>query len=122
MSHPSPPQPPTRSRRAQSALRSSSSRSARRRSSLADAGKLRATWLFLTDSQAPLLAKLVFVLSLVYLVFPIDAIPDLIPVVGYLDDLGFIGVATWYLLRTVRRYQEAERAAAIDTEGVALDR
>lgn len=91
-------------------------------------GKLRATWHFLTDSEAPLFAKLLFVLSLVYLVVPIDAIPDLIPVVGYLDDLGFLGLASWYLLRTVRRYQEAERLRAqavpvpIETDGVAVDR
>jgi uncharacterized membrane protein YkvA (DUF1232 family) len=39
------------------------------------------------DSRTPFYAKLPAVLSLLYLLSPIDLIPDFIPVLGYLDDL-----------------------------------
>lgn len=38
------------------------------------------------------------VLGLLYLVSPIDAIPDLIPGVGWLDDLFVLGVVAWVLM------------------------
>jgi hypothetical protein len=36
-------------------------------------------------------------LGLVYIVSPIDAIPDFIPGVGWLDDLFVLGFLVWYL-------------------------
>lgn len=62
-------------------------------------------------------------LGVVYLVVPLDAIPDLVPVVGWLDDLGVMSLVSYYLFRSVRRYEEAEaaRLSAIDTDGVPQD-
>ena len=34
--------------------------------------------------------KILFVLGLIYIICPIDLIPDLIPVVGWLDDVGVL--------------------------------
>jgi len=39
------------------------------------------------DERTPLYAKLPAFLSLIYLLSPIDLIPDFIPLFGYLDDL-----------------------------------
>ena len=39
------------------------------------------------DSRTPLLAKLVAFSALLYLISPIDLIPDFIPVFGYVDDI-----------------------------------
>lgn len=41
----------------------------------------------ITDSRTPFYAKLVAGLAFAYLLSPIDIIPDVIPVAGYLDDL-----------------------------------
>lgn len=41
----------------------------------------------LQHRATPLLPKVVVALTLVYLVSPLDAIPDFIPFVGYLDDV-----------------------------------
>ena len=41
----------------------------------------------LKDSRTPFYAKIPALFSVVYLVSPIDIIPDFIPFVGYLDDL-----------------------------------
>jgi uncharacterized membrane protein YkvA (DUF1232 family) len=39
------------------------------------------------DKRTPFYAKGIAILALVYLISPIDLIPDFIPVAGYLDDL-----------------------------------
>lgn len=39
------------------------------------------------DKRTPLRVKILVFLALLYLLDPIDLIPDVIPVVGYLDDL-----------------------------------
>src|SRR5580698_1589425 len=39
------------------------------------------------DSRTPLFAKFVALLAILYLLSPIDLIPDFIPVVGFLDDI-----------------------------------
>lgn len=41
----------------------------------------------------PLWAKTVIIAALGYLISPLDAIPDIIPVVGYADDLGVLVAA-----------------------------
>jgi uncharacterized membrane protein YkvA (DUF1232 family) len=58
------------------------------------------------DWKAPIFAKLLTVLAIAYLFWPIDLAPDVIPVLGWLDDLGFMGVAMGYLAKTVARYKK----------------
>ena len=51
--------------------------------------------------------KVVIFLALAYVVIPMDLIPD-VPVIGWLDDLGVMGVATFWLARVVARYRTPE--------------
>lgn len=46
-----------------------------------------AIFLALRDKETPLLAKIVAAITVAYALSPIDLIPDVIPVLGYLDDL-----------------------------------
>lgn len=50
-------------------------------------GYLPALFLALKHKNTPLLAKLIAAFALLYAISPIDLIPDVIPVIGYLDDL-----------------------------------
>ncbi|MDR0216910.1 MAG: DUF1232 domain-containing protein [Comamonas sp.] len=52
--------------------------------------ELLLAWAVLRDPRAPKAAKLATVLAALYVVSPIDFIPDTIPVLGWLDD-GLIG-------------------------------
>lgn len=45
------------------------------------------------DSDTPAWAKATIVASLGYFISPVDAIPDLVPIVGYSDDLGVLVAA-----------------------------
>jgi uncharacterized membrane protein YkvA (DUF1232 family) len=52
------------------------------------------------QTETPLWAKTVIVGALGYFILPTDAIPDIIPVAGYTDDLGFLIAA----LSSVEKY------------------
>ena len=53
----------------------------------------------LREPRVPLLAKALPVIAAVYLVSPLDAVPDLIPVLGQLDDLGLVVFALEMFVR-----------------------
>lgn len=110
MSHPSPPHPHSRSRRAPSpALRSASGAAGHRQLSPAPADLLR----FVLDPRVAVGPKLLGVLALLYAVVPLDLVPDLLPVVGWLDDVGLLAVGFYLLARAWGRYRdEATRAGA----------
>jgi uncharacterized membrane protein YkvA (DUF1232 family) len=68
-------------------------------------GHLRALGRFFRDPQASLAGKIFVAAAIVYVISPLDAIPDAIPVIGWLDDLGIIGAALAYLSRVLDRYR-----------------
>ena len=53
----------------------------------------------LTDGRVPLWLRAVLPLLALYLVMPLDIIPDFIAVIGYLDDVLVIALAAGVLLR-----------------------
>jgi uncharacterized membrane protein YkvA (DUF1232 family) len=62
--------------------------------------RFRLAWLLFVDNRVPLWVKSLMPLSLVYLISPIDIIPDWFLGVGQLDDLGVIllGIALFIKL------------------------
>jgi uncharacterized membrane protein YkvA (DUF1232 family) len=82
---------------------------------------------FFLDRRASPLAKLFFVLAVVYVLMPVDLVPDFAVVVGWIDDLGVMLTALTSLLIAFRRYADSSRAAApalvpavIETSGVEV--
>lgn len=62
-------------------------------------GDARQLWFALRHPAAPAWLKLGAALIVLYVLSPIDLIPDVIPVVGVVDDLVLVPLAIRFLLR-----------------------
>ncbi|MDE0391974.1 MAG: YkvA family protein [Rhodospirillales bacterium] len=56
-------------------------------------------WLIFRHRETPWFVKAVLILLLGYLASPVDLIPDVIPVLGMLDDLAVAAFALWLAYR-----------------------
>jgi uncharacterized membrane protein YkvA (DUF1232 family) len=65
---------------------------------------LLALFRYFMDATVPWQRKTVVVAALLYFISPIDAIPDLLPLVGYLDDLGVILAVTKFMSAELAPY------------------
>jgi len=65
--------------------------------------------LYLRDGAVPWWKKGVGIFAALYVVCPLDLIPDWIPMIGWLDDLGVLGICAWYFVRQVKKHA-AQRA------------
>ena len=61
------------------------------------ANEVKALYRYMVDKHVPWYRKSIVIAALIYFISPIDAIPDLAPLVGYLDDLGVITAVIKYL-------------------------
>lgn len=70
---------------------------------------VRLTWRLFRDGRvAPLLKLFVPVLILLYLISPIDLVPDVLLGIGQLDDLGVMGAALLLAIRLLPRLAPRE--------------
>ncbi len=60
---------------------------------------------FMRDPKADWKPKVAIVLAVAYLLWPIDLVPDLIPLFGWLEDVGVTALATAYLLNAASNYE-----------------
>jgi len=82
----------------------------RTRLSPAQVGWFRALGRYYRDPAASIMGKLVAFIAIAYAIWPLDLIPD-VPFIGWLDDIGVMGIATAWLMRTVSRYRELPPAS-----------
>ncbi|MHB1133290.1 MAG: YkvA family protein [Chloroflexota bacterium] len=59
----------------------------------------RLTWRLLADPRVPLTKKLVVPATILYILWPLDFLPDLLPFLGQVDDLTAILLAASFLQR-----------------------
>lgn len=52
--------------------------------------QVRLTWRLLKDPRVPIFLKALPLLGVLYVLFPIDIVPDFLPILGQLDDLGVV--------------------------------
>ena len=67
---------------------------------------LHRLWRYLRDMRVPVWRKLVGAVAVAYLIWPFDAIPDVIPLIGWLDDVGVLAAAAWFIVRDVRLHDQ----------------
>lgn len=101
-------------------------RLARRIGALPARRKLRLARALMTDPRIPLAVRLVPPLLVLYLSLPLDIVPDVIPVLGQLDDIVAVVIAVALLVRftPLRVLEEhlAEQEAASVAEGDVVER
>lgn len=68
--------------------------------------KVMALWNFVKDSDAPWKGKAIAIGALLYLIFPADAIPDVIPLLGLTDDASIIAFAISMLSSDLQKYMK----------------
>ena len=57
-------------------------------------------WAMLRNPAAPLAAKITAILAAIYIISPVDLIPDVIPILGWLDD----GLIAYVLIKLAFRF------------------
>lgn len=78
--------------------------------SLKRLGWTTALWRYLRDPEASMLGKLLALFAAVYVVMPVDLIPD-VPLVGWLDDLGVVALVGAWLTKRVAAYRAPDDVA-----------
>ena len=81
---------------------------------------LRALGRYYRDPSASVLGKLAAFAAVIYAIVPFDLIPD-VPIVGWIDDIGVMGLATAWLLRAVARYREPAATLAQGSRSPTLE-
>lgn len=65
---------------------------------------------YIRDPSVALWRKASGLVAAIYVVSPVDFVPDLLPIVGWLDDFGVMGGITWFLIRDIRKHAKRLRA------------
>ncbi len=60
---------------------------------------VRLYWRLFRDRRVSVLAKALLVLTIAYVVWPFDLIPDVLPFIGEVDDLGVVLSGLWLFIR-----------------------
>ena len=60
---------------------------------------------YVRDPRVPMWRRFAGLFAVLYFVMPVDALPDFLPILGWLDDLGVLSAAAFFMVREVQRYQ-----------------
>lgn len=64
---------------------------------------------YFRDPAVSLWRKLMALWAVLYVASPLDLVPDVIPVLGWLDDVGVLGLVAWFFVREIHKH--AQQAA-----------
>jgi uncharacterized membrane protein YkvA (DUF1232 family) len=67
---------------------------------------LLALYKFMKDPKVSFIKKSLAVFALAYFILPLDSIPDISPIVGFLDDIGIVAMVVRYLSKELERYYD----------------
>ena len=77
---------------------------------------VRLYWRLFRDRRVPIWPKALLVGALAYVILPFDLIPDVLPVIGEVDDLVIVLVAARWFIRWCPPEIVREHARAIDRD------
>ncbi len=67
---------------------------------------LIALYKFMKDPKISLIKKALVIFALLYFIIPLDSIPDISPIVGFLDDIGVVAMVVKYLSKELEPYYD----------------
>ena len=76
---------------------------------------VRLYWRLFRDSRVSIVAKALLVITLAYVIWPFDIVPDVLPLVGEVDDLGIVLSGLWLFIRLCPAEVVRERVRQIST-------
>ncbi|MGQ0508025.1 MAG: YkvA family protein [Myxococcaceae bacterium] len=59
---------------------------------------------YMRDPSVSIYRRLAGVWAVLYTVSPLDAVPDWVPLIGWLDDLGVVSVIAWFMMKEVQNH------------------
>jgi uncharacterized membrane protein YkvA (DUF1232 family) len=74
--------------------------------------ELLLVWAMLRHARTPLAAKLTAIAALVYVISPIDLVPDVLPILGWLDD----GIVAMLLFKLAKKFLPDDLLAALQAK------
>src|SRR5262245_29382060 len=80
-------------------------------------GTLKNLWRYLGDPGLGTWKKLLGAAAVAYVVWPFDLIPDTLPVLGWLDDVGVLAALALFLVREVRRHERTLDGVPVEVTG-----
>jgi uncharacterized membrane protein YkvA (DUF1232 family) len=75
----------------------------------------------LGDKRTPTRTKVLPWMALLYLISPLDLVPDLIPLLGQLDDIGIIGLLLWIAINAVSPSLYKEHAKRVEGDIIDIE-
>jgi len=75
----------------------------------------------ITDRRVPCLPRLILPLLALYLLSPIDLVPDFIPVIGQVDDVLVILIAAWAFTKLAPPGTVVQIASELTAQGWARE-
>ena len=73
----------------------------------------RLAWRLVRDPRTPLLPKLILGATALYVLSPLDVVPDVVPVLGQLDDVAALALGLELFFRYVPGWLKAEHETAL---------
>jgi len=74
-------------------------------------GLVRQVLNYIRDPGVAIWRKALGLGGVLYVVWPLDVIPDFLPVIGWLDDIGVMGAVAWFVVRDIRRHSRRQLEA-----------
>lgn len=82
--------------------------------------KLRVMYRYFMDPEVPIYKKAIIGAILLYFINPMDVIPDIVPVGGFIDDTVLI-LYGWNLLKgELDKYIDAKRSGVVNEDGEVI--
>jgi len=75
-------------------------------------------WRHFKDGKSTKTEKVILVAGLLYLISPVDAVPDFIPILGWLDDVGVASYILLYLTGKMTAEEMNEQMKGMDMRNV----